>query len=74
MKETDDGLALIGRAERMQAWAQVFQTDVNRLRLGQRAEVRAETGGFKGVIPARLVSIIRQVSARDLFATTATTT
>ncbi|MEB3264921.1 MAG: DevB secretion protein [Synechococcus sp.] len=70
MKETDEGLALIGRAERMQAWAQVFQTDVNRLRIGQAAEVRAETGGFKGVIPARLVSIIRQVSARDLFATT----
>lgn len=70
MKETDDGLALIGRADRMQVWAQVFQTDVNRLRIGQAAEVRAETGGFEGTIPARLNSIIREVSARDLFATT----
>ncbi|MCT0224687.1 HlyD family efflux transporter periplasmic adaptor subunit [Synechococcus sp. CS-1328] len=70
MKETDDGLALIGRADRMQVWAQVFQTDVNRLRIGQAAQVKAETGGFSGTIPARLVSIIRQVSARDLFATT----
>ena len=70
MSETDDGLALIGRADRMQVWAQVFQTDVNRLRIGQAAQVKAETGGFSGTIPARLVSIIRQVSARDLFATT----
>lgn len=70
MKETDEGLALIGRADRMQVWAQVFQTDVNRLRIGQPAVVTAESGGFKGSINARLASIISQVSERDLFAIT----
>lgn len=68
MKETDQGLALLGRTDRMQAWAQIFQSDVNRLRIGQRATVTAETGGFKGSINATLASIISQVSARDLFA------
>ena len=71
MKETDQGLALIGRTERMQVWAQVFQSDVSRLSIGQGAVVRPESGGFKGTLRARLESIIGVVSDRDLFATNA---
>lgn len=69
MKETDNGLAIIGRTGRMQVWAQVFQTDINRLRIGQQAEVTPETGGFIGPLKARLASVIGQVSDRDIFAT-----
>lgn len=71
MKETDQGLALIGRTDRMQVWAQVFQSDVPRLRIGQGATVRPESGGFTGTLRANLASIIGVVSARDLFATNA---
>ena len=67
MKETSDGLALIGRTDRMQAWAQVFQSDIPRLRIGQGATVRAESGGFQGSLRARLSSIVGNVSQRDLF-------
>ncbi|MEY2645265.1 MAG: DevB-like secretion protein [Cyanobacteriota bacterium] len=68
MKETSDGLALIGRTDRMQVWAQVFQSDIPRLRIGQEATVRAESGGFQGSLRARLSSIVANVSQRDLFA------
>ena len=68
MKATDDGIAVVGRTGKMQVWAQVFQTDVNRLRPGQGATVTAETGGFKGRLRASLNAIIGQVSDRDLFA------
>ena len=71
MKQTDEGLAVIGRTESMQVWAQVFQTDVNRLRIGQSAIVKAETGGFEGEVQATLKSIIGKVSQRDLFAVAA---
>ncbi|WP_411870590.1 HlyD family efflux transporter periplasmic adaptor subunit [Vulcanococcus limneticus] len=71
MKETDQGLALVGRTDRMQVWAQVFQSDVPRLRIGQRATVKPESGGFTGTLGAELASIIGVVSARDLFATNA---
>ena len=67
MKEGGDGLAIIGRTDRMQVWAQVFQTDVSRLVIGQRATITAESGGFKGKLQARLNSIIGIVSERDLF-------
>lgn len=68
MKETDQGLALIGRTGKMQVWAQVFQSDVPRLRIGQGATVRAESGGFQGTLRAQLESVIGVVSSRDLFA------
>lgn len=68
MKETSDGLALIGRTDRMQAWAQVFQSDIARLRIGQTARVNAESGGFRGSLRARLRAIVGNVSQRDLFA------
>lgn len=68
MKSTDEGLALIGRTETMQVWAQVFQTDINRLRIGQGATIQAETGGFQGNLRAKLSAIIGKVSDRDLFA------
>jgi len=71
MKETDQGLALIGRTDRMQVWAQVFQSDVPKLRIGQGATVKAESGGFTGTLNANLTSIIGVVSSRDLFATNA---
>ena len=68
MKETSDGLAMIGRTERMEAWAQVFQSDVPRLAIGQGASIKAESGGFSGTLRARLKSIVGNVSERDLFA------
>ena len=71
MKATDEGVAVIGRTNRMQVWAQVFQTDVNALRPGQGATITAETGGFKGTLRATLNAIIGQVSDRDIFATSA---
>ena len=69
MKETSDGLALIGRTGRMQAWAQVFQTDIPKLKIGQAATIQPETGGFTGKIQGRVESIIGNVSERDIFAT-----
>jgi HlyD family secretion protein len=69
MKETSDGLALIGRTDRMQVWAQVFQSDLPRLRIGQEATVRAESGGFQGSLRAQLKAIVGNVSQRDLFST-----
>lgn len=71
MKETSDGLALIGRTGQMQVWAQVFQSDVPKLRQGQGATVKPETGSFTGTMRATLDSVVGLVSARDLFATNA---
>ena len=67
MKETSDGLAMIGRTNAMEVWAQVYQADINKLRLGQKAKIRAESGGFNGSLQAKLKAIIANVSSKDLF-------
>jgi HlyD family secretion protein len=67
MKETNEGLAIIGRTNQMQVWAQVYQSDLKRLRIGQAATVRAESGGFSGTVNARLASIVESISNRDIF-------
>lgn len=68
MSETTDGLALAAQTSKMQVWAQVFQTDISRIKRGQSAIVKAESGGFTGKLQANVKSIIGQVSERDLFA------
>jgi len=67
MKETNEGLAIIGRTNQMQVWAQVYQSDLKRLQIGQSATVRAESGGFSGTVNARLASIVESISNRDIF-------
>ncbi|KEF42482.1 MAG: DevB secretion protein [Cyanobium sp. CACIAM 14] len=67
MKETDQGLAQIGQVGAMQVWAQVFQSDVPRIRRGQPVEVWAESGGFSGRLKGTVQEITGEVSARDLF-------
>ena len=68
MRETDDGLAVIGRTNKMQAWAQVFQSDIRKLRIGQAATISPESGGFQGSLKGRLQAIVSNVSGRDIFA------
>lgn len=67
MKETDQGLAQLGSVGEMQVWAQVYQTDVSRIRPGQLATVWAESGGFDGRLQARVGEITGEVSNRDIF-------
>lgn len=68
MSQTTDGLALAAQTQNMQVWAQVYQTDINQIYVGQKASVIAESGGFKGKLAATVKSIIGQVSEKDLFA------
>ena len=68
MKETDQGLAVAGTTNRMQVWAKVYQSDVAKLQLGETATITAESGGFSGQIPARLTTIVGEVSPKDIFA------
>ena len=68
MRETDNGLALIGRTNEMEAWAQVFQADLPLLRIGQHALIQPEDQGFQGEIKGIVKSIIGEISQKDLFA------
>lgn len=70
MRESSDGLAMLDKTNAMEVWVQVYQSDIAKLRPGQSAQIRPESGGFTGVLQGKLKAITGQVSARDLFATT----
>lgn len=63
---TSQGIVELGRTDQMYAIAEVYETDVRRLRLGQRAIVSSENGGFEGEIQGTVEHIGLQIKKQDV--------
>jgi HlyD family secretion protein len=55
---SSDGIVEIGQTEQMEAIAEVYQSDVGKIRLGQRARVSSEA------IAGELTGTVSQISAQ----------
>ncbi|MEO1620783.1 MAG: HlyD family efflux transporter periplasmic adaptor subunit [Cyanobacteria bacterium J06632_3] len=47
---TERGVVALGQTRQMVAIAEVYETDINRIRVGQTATVKSEYGGFDGTL------------------------
>jgi HlyD family secretion protein len=65
----DKGILEIGDTARMEAVAEVYESDVNRVRVGQLVSLTSENGGFKGSLQGRVLRITPQVSQRAVLST-----
>jgi HlyD family secretion protein len=65
----DKGILEIGDTDRMEAVAEVYESDINRVRVGQLVTLTSENGGFKGSLQARVLWITPQVSQRAVLST-----
>ena len=65
----DKGILEIGDTARMEAVAEVYESDINRVRVGQLVSLTSENGGFKGSLQARVLWITPQVSQRAVLST-----
>ncbi|WP_094554032.1 HlyD family efflux transporter periplasmic adaptor subunit [Synechococcus sp. 1G10] len=65
----DDGILELGASDQMEVLAEVYESDINRLQLGQRASVTSENGGFSGTLNGRVIRISPQVRQRDVLST-----
>ena len=63
----DSAVLELGRTEFMEVVAEVYETDIGRIRLGQRARITSEHGGFTGELSGHVREIGRQVNRRDVF-------
>ena len=63
---TSQGIVELGRTSQMYAVAEVYETDVGKLRVGQRATVVSEHGGFKGSIQGTIDHIGLQIKKQDV--------
>lgn len=65
----DAGVLELGATDRMEAVAEVYESDINRVRVGQTVTLISENGGFSGSLRARVLRIAPQVRQRQVLAT-----
>ena len=65
----NDGVLELGAGDQMEAVAEVYESDINRVKLGQRVSLVSESGGFSGSLEARVIRISPQVRQRAVLST-----
>jgi len=65
----EDGVLELGAGDQMEAVAEVYESDINRVRLGQSVKLVSENGGFTGSLQARVIRIAPQVRQRAVLST-----
>lgn len=65
----DKGVLEFGNSEQMQAVIEVYESDIDRVRLGQAVTLTSENGGFSGSLRGEVVRISPQVRQREVLST-----
>jgi HlyD family secretion protein len=68
-RPANDGVLELGAGDQMEAVAEVYESDINRVKLGQVVSLVSENGGFKGSLQARVIRISPQVRQRAVLST-----
>lgn len=63
---TQEGIVELGRTDQMYAIAEVYETDITRVRIGQTATITSEYGGFQGGIQGVVDHVGLQIGQRQL--------
>ena len=65
----NDGVLELGASNRMEALLEVYESDINRVRIGQSVDLTSENGGFTGTLRGQVVRISPQVRQRQVLST-----
>jgi HlyD family secretion protein len=68
-RPTDKGILEVGANERMEALLEVYESDIDRVRLGQSVRLTSENGGFDGTLRGTVFRISPQVRQREVLST-----
>ena len=63
---TQQGIVELGRTDEMYAVAEVYETDISKVEIGQSATISSEYGGFAGELKGTVEHIGLQVGAKQL--------
>jgi HlyD family secretion protein len=63
---TQQGIVELGQTDRMYAIAEVYETDVYKIKLGQRARITSENGGFEGELQGTVDHIGLQIKKKNI--------
>lgn len=67
--EGDKGVMELGRTDQMEVIAEVYETDVGRIRPGQIATITSEHGGFPGSLQGRVSRVGYLIGKKDVLDT-----
>lgn len=65
----EKGILELADSDRMEVVLEVYESDIERVRIGQRAQISSENGGFTGSISGRVSRISPQVRQRQVLST-----
>ncbi|MEX0588385.1 MAG: HlyD family efflux transporter periplasmic adaptor subunit [Cyanobium sp.] len=65
----DQGVLELGASNRMQAVVEVYESDIDRVQLGQAVVLTSENGGFQGSLKGEVIRISPQVRQRAVLST-----
>ncbi|MEB3173277.1 MAG: efflux RND transporter periplasmic adaptor subunit [Cyanobacteriota bacterium] len=63
------GILEVGANQSMEVVAEVYESDISRIQVGQPVQIESESGGFKGVLQGRVERISPQVRQRQVLST-----
>jgi HlyD family secretion protein len=66
---SNQGILEIAQNDQMMAVAEVYESDISRVKVGQIAEIKSESGSFGGKIQGRVVQVGLQVAKKDVLKT-----
>ena len=64
---SEEGILSLGQTDHMLAIAEVYQSDISRVQLGQQATIRGQA--FPGELQGEVIEIGRQISRQNVFST-----
>jgi HlyD family secretion protein len=68
---TEEGIVELGRTDEMYAIAEVYETDIGKVTIGQPAIISSEYGGFAGKLKGTVEHLGLQIGAKELSETSA---
>lgn len=63
---TQQGIVELGRTDEMYAIAEVYETDIRKVKIGQPATISSEYGGFEGELKGQVEHLGLQIGAKSL--------
>lgn len=65
----DKGVLELGNSDRMEALVEIYESDIDRVRIGQPVSLTSENGGFRGQLRGRVARISPLVRQREILST-----
>ncbi len=66
---SNQGILEIAQNDQMMAVAEVYESDIGKVKVGQIAEIKSESGSFVGKIQGKVVQVGLQVAKKDVLKT-----